>query len=203
MKLSKRLKEVETLIEKDRNVIDVGCDHALLDIYLALNRQNIKITATDISSNAIEGAKKNAKYYKVEDKINFIVTNGLDKIKLNSNDILVITGMGGYTMLDILKNNNLPNTLILSAHKDIELIRREIVKLGYYIKKEKAIFDKKWYVIILFEKGLETYEEDDYILGLYTKNNKEYMNYLYEKNKKIALKTKSKNEIIKKIEKYL
>ena len=203
MKLSKRLKEVETLIEKDRNVIDVGCDHALLDIYLALNRQNIKITATDISSNAIEGAKKNAKYYKVEDKINFIVTNGLNNLKINSNDILVITGMGGYTMLDILKNNNLPNALILSAHKDIELIRREIVKLGYYIKTEKAVFDKKWYVIILFGKGLENYEEDGYILAVYTKNYKEYMNYLYEKNKKIALKTNKKNDILKKIEKYL
>lgn len=203
MKLSKRLKEVESLIEKDRNVIDVGCDHALLDIFLALTRENIKITATDISSNAIEGAKKNAKYYNVEEKVNFIVTNGLNNIKINSNDILVITGMGGYTMLDILKKETLPNTLVLSAHKDIELIRREIVKLGYYIKKEKAVFDKKWYVIILFEKGIEKYEEDDYILGVYTKKNKEYMKYLYEKNSKIALKSNKNIDIIEKIEKYL
>ena len=34
MKLSKRLKTIAHMIPEHKNVIDVGCDHGLLDIYL-------------------------------------------------------------------------------------------------------------------------------------------------------------------------
>ena len=53
MKISKRLEKIITLVEEDTNVIDVGCDHALIDIYLTLNKKNTCI-ATDINKNALE-----------------------------------------------------------------------------------------------------------------------------------------------------
>ena len=34
IKLSKRLNEIAKLVNKDSILADVGCDHALLDIYL-------------------------------------------------------------------------------------------------------------------------------------------------------------------------
>ncbi|MCI8568129.1 MAG: SAM-dependent methyltransferase, partial [Bacilli bacterium] len=37
MKINERLKLVASFVEENSNVIDVGCDHALLDIYLFLN----------------------------------------------------------------------------------------------------------------------------------------------------------------------
>ena len=39
-KLSKRLEAVATLVDVGKRVIDVGCDHAYLDIYLTLNNEN-------------------------------------------------------------------------------------------------------------------------------------------------------------------
>ena len=34
MRISKRLKAITEFIDKDDKVVDIGCDHALLDIYL-------------------------------------------------------------------------------------------------------------------------------------------------------------------------
>ena len=56
MNLSKRLEAVATLVDLDVTVIDVGCDHAYLDIYLTLNNNN-KCIATDINKNALAIAK--------------------------------------------------------------------------------------------------------------------------------------------------
>ena len=68
MKLSKRLEAVATLVDIGAKVIDVGCDHAYLDIYLTLNNDN-KCIATDINENALNMAKTNIKKYKLGKKI--------------------------------------------------------------------------------------------------------------------------------------
>ena len=57
MKLSNRLQAVATLVDMNKRVIDVGCDHAYLSICLTQNNGN-KVIATDINENALEIAKK-------------------------------------------------------------------------------------------------------------------------------------------------
>ena len=79
MNLSKRLEAVATLVDIGTNVIDVGCDHAYLDIYLTLNNEN-KCIATDINENALNMAKSNIKKYKLSKKIKTILTDGLQGI---------------------------------------------------------------------------------------------------------------------------
>ena len=39
--LSKRLKEIANYIPDNIKMVDIGCDHALLDIYLYKNRKNL------------------------------------------------------------------------------------------------------------------------------------------------------------------
>ena len=58
MKISKRLKTIADLIPNDSKVIDVGCDHAYLSIYLSKEKK-CKCLATDVNSNALENAKRN------------------------------------------------------------------------------------------------------------------------------------------------
>ena len=87
MNLSKRLEAVATLVDVGAKVIDVGCDHAYLDIYLTLNNDN-KCIATDINENALNMAKTNIKKYKLGKKIKTILTDGLkdidvEKVKLD------------------------------------------------------------------------------------------------------------------------
>lgn len=192
MNLSKRLEAVATLVDIGAKVIDVGCDHAYLDIYLTLNNDN-KCIATDINENALAIAKTNIKKYKLSKKIKTILTDGLKDIDIEKKDNIVICGMGTNTILDILNTNKLSDTLIISTNNHIEILREEVIKKGYYIDTEMFIIDKnKPYIIIKFKKGFKNYKKIDYMFGPILKNNKQYRTHLINKykniNKKISIK---------------
>lgn len=195
MKLSKRLQAVATLVDMGKRVIDVGCDHAYLSICLTLNNNN-KVIATDINQNALNIAIKNIKRFNLSKKIATKLTNGLEGIKVKSEDNIVICGLGTHTILNILNTNKLSNTLIISSNNDIELLRREVIKLGYYIDSELFIIDnKKGYEIIKFLKGYKSYSKSDIKYGPILKKNMVYKKYLTKKYKAI-LKTVPKTKLL-------
>ena len=197
MNLSKRLQAVATLVDIKSRVIDVGCDHAYLDIYLTLNNEN-KCIATDINKNALDTAKKNIKKYNLEEKIETKLTNGLTGIRVRKTDNIVISGMGTFTILDILKTNKLSNTLIISSNNNIDILRREVINLGYYIDSEIFLIDKgKPYIIIKFIKGEKQYNNIDIMLGPILKNNIEYRKYIINKNKNILNKISKKKILLR------
>lgn len=185
MNLSKRLQAVATLVDINSRVIDVGCDHAYLDIYLTLNNEN-KCIATDINKNALEMAKKNIKKYNLENKIETKLTNGLRDVKVKKSDNIVISGMGTFTILDILETNKLSDILIISSNNNIDILRKEVIDLGYHIDSEIFLIDKnKPYIIIKFIKGIKKYNKIDIFLGPILKNNLEYKKYIINKYKNI------------------
>ena len=197
MKISKRLEKIITLVEEDTNVIDVGCDHALIDIYLTLNKKNTCI-ATDINKNALDIAKQNIKKYELENKIETYLTDGLKNIKIPDNNTIIISGMGTNTILKIVKGYEKQiDNLIIESNNDHYLLRKEIVKLGFYIDKELIVKDrKKYYVIIKFKKGYKKYKKFEYLFGT-NLDNLEYIEYLINKNKTIINKLPKKNIIQK------
>ena len=69
MAFSKRIRILASLIEPNKNIVDIGCDHALLDIYLTLYNHNSCI-ATDINEKAIQHAKENIKKYNQASRAN-------------------------------------------------------------------------------------------------------------------------------------
>ena len=198
MKLPDRLQAVATLVDMNKRVIDVGCDHAYLSICLTLNNGN-KVIATDINENALENAKKNIKRFNLSRKIKAILTDGLTDVDVKSEDNIVICGMGTHTILNILKTNRLSNTLIISSNNDIELLREEVIKLGYYIDTELFIVDnKKGYIIIKFLKGYKKYKKNDILYGPILRKNKIYKDYL-KNNYNSILKNIPKSKILLRI----
>lgn len=104
MNLDNRLKRITDFIPSDSYILDVGCDHALLDIYLALNRNNVKLIASDINENPLKIAKENIKKYNLEDEITLEKADGVSKIN-DEVDTVVIAGMGTSTINDIINND--------------------------------------------------------------------------------------------------
>lgn len=197
MKLSKRLEAVATLVDVGKRVIDVGCDHGYLDIYLTLNNEN-KCIATDINEKALNSAINNIKKFNLEDKIETKLTDGLKDIKVNRKDNIVISGMGTNTIVKILSSSPLSNTLIISSNNHIDLLRREVVKLGYYIDTEIFIIDRnKPYVIIKFKRGFRKYNLNDFMFGPILKNNVQYRNYMIKKYKEIIKQVSFKKVSVK------
>ena len=143
MRLSKRLKAISDLINPNSKVIDVGSDHAFLDIYLN-KYKNCQCLAIDKSKYCTETAINNA--IKFEANIKAITNNGLNGIILD-NEIIVISGMGTRNIIKIL-NFDIINDLILSSHTNIYDLKEFLKEKEYYIYKELIIEDGKTYNII-------------------------------------------------------
>ena len=212
MKISNRLKLIASFVDDNSYVIDVGCDHALLDIFLVQNKLNVKTIASDVNKGPLDSAKKNIQDYKLEDKIEVKLGDGIRTIN-DLVDTIVISGLGGETIIDILKEDisRLKNvkTLILSPHSDIYQVRKEVTNLGYKIVDELFIYDqKKPYVIIKFIKGKEKYSDDEMFFGpiiLKEKNASFYKYYqdLIIKNKEVLKKIPNDNMIKEKLEREI
>ena len=218
--LSPRLFAVYKMIDDNSNIVDIGCDHGLLDIYTYLHKKNITIISSDINKNALNNATKNIKKYNLDKKIKTVLSDGLENIDTADLNTIIISGMGAHTIVGILISNikKLKNidTIIIQSNNDHEFLRKKIVKLGYYIEDEELVKEKKYiYTIIKFKKGKKHYTKKQLYFGpiLIEKNNKIFI----EKNKtdleklkilyklipkshwKLRIKTKLKTKMYQKI----
>lgn len=204
--ISLRIKTIGEMIPEGARLIDVGCDHAYLDIYLANKYPNIECLATDVNANALSSAIRNIKESNLEERIFPILTNGLEGIKIKENDFVVISGMGTNTIIEILEKHLAEiDNIIIQSNRALEDLRKFMFENNFKIVEEKIVFDKKYYIVIHFKKGKFTPELIDYWLGPIIKNSKNtnYFNYLikeYEKLLKKVPKESLRNlEILKKI----
>lgn len=182
---SLRLLAIASLIDKGSSVLDVGTDHAYLPIILSQNKKCKSIIASDVSSNALKIAKDNLKKYHIDD-VKLILSDGLDSIN-EEYDTIVLAGMGTSTIIKILENKKLPNTLIISSNNDLYKLRKFMNKIKYKIKEEIVILEKnKYYDIIKYQKGNEKLS---YFKKMYGKSNdKKYYKYLLANEKFIFKK---------------
>lgn len=169
MKINDRLKKIGDLVEANSFCLDIGCDHAFLDIYLVKKNKNIKAIASDIAEGPLNQARENIKREGLEDKIEVRLGNGLDTYTDEVNTI-IISGMGGRNMIGIFKNNMkvLKNidTIILSPNNYQIDVKKFLVKNGFYIDDEELVKDKKFiYQIIKFKKGKRHYSRKEYFFG--------------------------------------
>jgi len=153
IKLSNRLRALTDFIDIGAAVADIGTDHGYLPIYLALNCRATGIIASDISSASLNAARRFAEENNVTESITFMVTPGLDGITAADADTIVIAGMGGETILQILENapwtKDASVKLILQPQSKINLLCRFLYDNGYEIKETRAVIDKgKGYTII-------------------------------------------------------
>ncbi len=198
IKLSPRLKAIADLIDENSKVVDIGCDHALLDIFLTQNK-NCHCLATDISVSCILKAQDNIKKYDLEKEVKTMITDGLENINYKNYDYIVISGMGFQTIKKILKNK-IPNKLIIQSNNNIEKLKYYLFKKYKLVNEKVFLYNNIYYIIMSLEKGKKRYKYDDYIIGL-NKDNYEYINYLY--NKYIKIYTKLPNKyFLKKINLY-
>lgn len=169
MNIDNRLKRITDFIPSDSYILDVGCDHALLDIYLALNRNNVKLIASDINENPLKIAQENIRKYNLEDEITLEKADGVSKIN-DEVDTVVIAGMGTSTINDIINNDlkKLKNVkkIIISSHTSSFELRENMNKKGFKIIDEAVVFDKgKYYEIIVYSNGYEKLSKLDMKYG--------------------------------------
>ena len=188
MKINNRLKMIGDLVQANSFCLYVGCDHALLDIYLVKRNDNIKAIASDVKEGPLEQAKKNIKREHLEKEIEVRLGDGLSTYS-NEVDTVIISGMGGRNIIGICKNNfkifKKVDTYIISPNNYQEDVKRFFCKNGYYIDNEELVKENFIYQTILFKKGKKKYSKKDYFFGPVLLNKKgKLFNEYFEKEMK-------------------
>lgn len=178
MKLSKRLQTIADFVKKGAVVADIGTDHAHIPIYLIKNNIISKAYACDINKGPLEKAEENINYYGVKN-IELRLSNGLEKLKTDEADTVIIAGMGGELITDILEKGRRffesKRKFILSPHTKIDEVRKFLLSNGFEITKEDMCIDEgKFYTVmeVKYTENKEMYSEAELLYGKYLIENK-------------------------------
>lgn len=152
-KISNRLKKCADLVSCGSKIADIGTDHAYIPIYLMLQRKISHAIACDIGEGPLKNAEKNIKNYGFENNIEARLSDGFSNIKENEADEIIIAGMGGNMISNILNNcpwkNKFKKRFILNPMKYEEKLHEFLFSNGYEIQNEIAVkCSGKSYLII-------------------------------------------------------
>lgn len=153
----KRLMDIINLIDYGKNVIDVGTDHGLVPLYLAKNNMSSNIWATDISAPSLKKLEDqlDSKLSKV---IKTKVTDGFKGIEREDNQIAIIAGMGGNTIVEIIGSSmqfaqNL-DYMILESNIASEKLRLFLYENNFELMRDFLSFENgKYYDILQVRYG--------------------------------------------------
>lgn len=182
IKLSKRLLDIVNHLDFNEKILDVGCDHGKLAIYLVLNNHYKKINISDNKQTALNYAIKNIKKYNLNEYITYHLGEGIEFINNLNIDTLIISGLGTRTILKILSHKNLNkiNKLIIQSNNEHYLLRTEIIDLGFNLIKETVVKDHKhYYITMTFIRGESNLTKLEEEFGIH--HNKDYLNYKIDK----------------------
>ena len=124
--ISKRLLCVASFVNKDDKLIDVGCDHGYLGIYLKKNNLVSDLLLTDVNNNALNNAINNINNNDLD--IKYMLTDGINNIDLDKYNTISISGMGTHTILKILKDNEgFPKVFLVTPLDDVLIMVMELL----------------------------------------------------------------------------
>ena len=170
MEISNRLKAIASFVMY-KTIADIGTDHGYIPCFLALNKRINKAVACDINKGPLNKAESNINNYALNGIIETRLGNGLEPLKQNEVDTIIIAGMGGILICDILKKGikkiNTAKQIVLQPQRDIADVRKTIHNIGFFIHDEALIFEGgKYYNIISALKGKESYNDEiSYVFG--------------------------------------
>ena len=209
IKISDRLKSLVKYVTSSDKLMDVGCDHALLDIYLVQSGVVDRVVVCDINPNALQNGINNIEKCELTNNIIPVLGYGIEKANSYHIDTVLISGLGAKNIIEILSGPNINSIykLILQSTNNHGELRRFLTKNGFTIYDEEVIKDgKKTYINILAAVGQfpVEYSELEYEFGPILSKNPANLDYFKEQlNTYEDLLFASQNDDIRTKVKYL
>ena len=156
--LSPRLQGVAEMIPEGARLADVGTDHAYLPAWLLQNGRIPSAIASDVREGPLSRARATARACGCFERMSFRLCDGLSGIAPEEVDALVIAGMGGETIANILeaapwvKEKDFP--IILQPMSTQAELRGWLWRNGFLCLREKTVLEgETLYSIILARQG--------------------------------------------------
>lgn len=178
IKLTDRLQSLADQIEQNETMADIGTDHGFLPIYLWENEISPKVIMADISHGSLEKARLNGMELYPDEKFDLRLGNGIQVLENGEVDAVVIAGMGGKLMTQILGEDLTKSRsfrkIIMQPRNGQGKLRYWLVKNGFSIIKETLVREGKYICEIITAVPGEVDNNLSYEIEGCDKNSMEY-----------------------------
>lgn len=192
--LGARLALCASMVREGTALADVGTDHAYLPVWLAKQGIIRSAVAVDVRPGPLERAKQNIEKFGVGEQVNARLSDGLNEVRPEEADDIVIAGMGGEMILNIVGRaawlRNPEKNLILQPMTKEEELRRGLLKLGFSVREEQAVLEEHHVYTVMrcaFSPGQKPqYNELFPYIGLLTGDTPAGRAYLQREEKRLS-----------------
>lgn len=168
MELTPRLRLAAELCRGGRRIIDVGCDHAYLS--LALVRAGAEHAyASDLREGPLAAARANIAAAGESARVETVLCAGLEAFSPGDGDTVVICGMGGETIAEILAGapwaGDGAHRLVLQPMTCAPRLRKWLAENGYTVEREALAREgRRLYTVLLARGGGAPCGEENFYL---------------------------------------
>jgi len=126
-------------------VADIGCDHGRLSCGLLQQHAGWRCIAADVSAPSLEKARQLAQFTGLSNRVDVRCGNGLSVLQEGEADAVVLCGMGGELIVELLEAAPFcVNTLSLAVFqpmRGVEELRCWLYERGWHIISDRVVRD--------------------------------------------------------------
>ncbi len=158
-----RIAAIAGMVKPGGTVADIGSDHAGLALYLLEKGMATAMIISDVNTGPFNRSLQTAKASIFNDKIGVRQGDGLRVLKTGEVDTVIIAGMGGDTIVQILdhdvdKSRSFRQFVIQPMSRP-QAVRKFLAAQGWTLLDEKIVQEKgRLFVIVNTRPGEEPYQ---------------------------------------------
>ena len=167
--LTNRLQMVADCVQPCVCLADIGTDHAYLPAWCLLNGKAQFAIAADINPKPLANARQTLGTYRLEERIELRLSDGLQNISADEAQEIVVAGMGGNQIADMIETTawlqDDAKHLILQPMTHFEDVRKALLENGFQIEAEHTAAEgERLYLVISARYCGEKHEVPEWYL---------------------------------------
>lgn len=148
-----RLECIKSMVSKCHVAADIGTDHGYVAEMLLKDNICERVIATDVNEGPLSRAIEHLTNVELNSKCDFRLGSGLTVLNENEADAIIIAGMGGELILDIIESSKnialQAKELILQPMTTGDKLRQYLFENGFKIIDENIVKELHHYYFII------------------------------------------------------
>jgi tRNA (adenine22-N1)-methyltransferase len=172
LQLSPRLGKIASYVKMGESIADIGTDHGYLPIKLTMDGVSPHVILSDINEGPLDKARENINEHLGGRELDIRQGYGLECLKPEEVEVVVIAGMGGILISDILakdiEKTRSFQRFILQPRNNSAILRRWLNTNDMTITDEQIVKEGEHFceIIVAVPSGNETSEQIQKLKGV-------------------------------------